>query len=226
MLDTFISSLKEFSPKTRNHYRTSVLQFLKWAVRNDFLSSKHRLDEAEGMRLEHADIGEICFYTPNEFSLLLKNADDSMLPMIAIGGLAGLRTEELLRLDWSDVWRKKGHIELTPLIAKGRFHRIVEICPSLAKWLKPFRVNTGKVWNGNEKRFQRQFLSLCENLKMPRKENGLRHAFCTYHFALHENENKTAAQAGNSPAMIHKHYKGLATEAEAKKWFSVMPTKI
>jgi len=33
----------------------------------------------------------------------------------------------------------------------------------------------------------------------------------------------TAAQAGNSPAMIHAHYKGLATKAEAEKWFNVNP---
>ena len=47
--------------------------------------------------------------------------------------------------------------------------------------------------------------------------------FCTYHFALHDNENLTAAQAGNSPAVIHSAYKGLATKAEAKKWFNVKP---
>ncbi len=47
--------------------------------------------------------------------------------------------------------------------------------------------------------------------------------FARYHFALNANENLTAAQAGNSPAMIHGHYKGLATKAEAEKWFNVLP---
>jgi len=31
------------------------------------------------------------------------------------------------------------------------------------------------------------------------------------------NENLTAQQAGNSPSMIHAHYKGLATKKEAEK---------
>jgi hypothetical protein len=61
------------------------------------------------------------------------------------------------------------------------------------------------------------------SLKIPDRRNGLRHAFCTFHYALYSNENLTAAQAGNSPAMIHGHYKGLATKAEAEKWFNVMP---
>jgi hypothetical protein len=58
-----------------------------------------------------------------------------------------------------------------------------------------------------------------------RNPNGLRHASCKYHFAAHANEKLTAQQAGNSPAMIHAHYKGLATEAEAAKWFAVKPAK-
>jgi len=57
------------------------------------------------------------------------------------------------------------------------------------------------------------------------KTSGLRHAFGTYHFAAHANGNLTARQAANSPAMIHSHYKGLATKAEAAKWFAVKPAK-
>jgi hypothetical protein len=45
------------------------------------------------------------------------------------------------------------------------------------------------------------------------------------HYAMHSNENLTSALAGNSPAMIHAHYKGLATRAEAEKWFAVAPAK-
>lgn len=71
--------------------------------------------------------------------------------------------------------------------------------------------------------FQKTFLKLCADAQTTRKTNGLRHAFCTYHFAAHANENQTAQQAGNSPAMIHAHYKGLATKAEGEAWFNVLP---
>jgi hypothetical protein len=54
----------------------------------------------------------------------------------------------------------------------------------------------------------------------------LRHAFCTYHFAFYSNENLTAAKDGNSPAIIHANYKGLAAKADAEKWFQVAPNKI
>ena len=55
------------------------------------------------MRPEHANHAETEFYTPKEFLALLSTAEESMQAMVAIGGLAGLRTAELLRLTWEDV---------------------------------------------------------------------------------------------------------------------------
>ena len=232
-LDAFIASLAGFSPKSRNHHRAAVRQFLAWAVRKDYLAPTHRLAEADGMRPEHANNGAMQCYTPGELRALLGAAEGPMQAMIALGGLAGLRTAELLRLDWADVWRVENHIEITAGKAKTRQRRLVEICPALAAWLEPFRAfTTGQLWTRHETKFQRHFGKLCDKAqveikgrKVPvaRKPNGLRHAFCTYHFALHGNENATAMQAGNSPAMIHQHYKGLATKAEAEQWFNVTP---
>ena len=236
-LDAFIASLGELksksrnrraatSAKSRNHYRATIKQFLQWAVRKDYLPVTHRLLEADAMRPERANTAEVTFYTPKELRALLETAEGAMRAIFAIGGLAGLRTAELLRLDWADVWRVPGHIEVTAGKSKTRQRRLVEIGSALASWLEPFRESkSGKLWDSHEISFQRGFRELCEQTKVARKANGLRHAFCTYHFALHANENLTAAQAGNSPAMIHAHYKGLATKAEAVKWFKVKPSK-
>jgi integrase len=241
-LDLFISTLAEqktksrngrkaSSAKSRNHYRAAIRQFLQWAVRKDYLSVSHRLGEADGLRPERANTAEVAFYSPDEFAALLKVENETMRPLIAIGGLAGLRTAELLRLDWSDVWRVPGHIEITAGKSKTRQRRLVEICPALAKWLEPCRSNkSGKIWTGHEITFQQKFVELCATAKVgaksvERKHNGLRHSFCSFHLAKNSNENLTAAQAGNSPAMIHGHYKGLTTQADAEKWFKVLPPK-
>jgi integrase len=222
-LDAFIGSFVDLSAKSRNHYRAAVRQFLQWAIRKDYLPATHRLNEADGMRPERANTGETQFYTPAEFVALLENADATLRPIVAIGGLAGLRTEEMLRLTWQDVWRVPGHIEITAGKSKTRQRRLVEICPALAAWLEPHRSSTGKLWTLHPNGFHVHMPALCKRVGIARKGNGLRHAFCTYHFAAHVNENQTAAQAGNSPAMIHAHYKGLATKEEAEKWFNVLP---
>ena len=205
-LDKFIGSLDDFSAKSRNHYRAAVRQFLQWAVRKDYLAPTHRLFEADTMRPERANNAEIQFYTPHEFAALLETADSTLRPIIAIGGLAGLRTAELLRLDWADVWRVPGHIEVTAGKAKTRQRRLVEICPALAAWLKPFRtLTTGKLWTGHEITFQQHFVELCKDAKVTRKTNGLRHAFCTYHFAATPTKirphNKRATRPRDSRAL-------------------------
>jgi integrase len=217
----------ELSAKSRNDRRAVVRQFLKWCVRKDYLAASHRLLEADGLVKEALEGAQIGYFRPNELGSLLKNADRQMRVVIAIQGLAGLRLEEVLRLDWEDVFRIRGHIEVSSSKSKTRQRRLVVVCASLQEWLTPYRAKKGKLatqWD-TVNQYVQDFSALRESLKIPARRNGLRHAFCTFHFALHSNENLTAAQAGNSPAMIHKHYKALATKADGKRWFNVRPAK-
>ena len=124
-----------------------------------------------------------------------------------------------------DVFRVEGHVEVSRTKSKTRARRLVTACPALSQWLAPYRTRSGLIWTHGLEKFHSDFNALRESLDIPARRNGLRHAFVTYHFALHANENLTAAEVGNSPAMIHAHYKGLATKAEAVKWFKVKPSK-
>ena len=229
-LNVFMQQHGTHSPKSRNHYRGAVKMFLRWCVKRDYLSPAHRLFEADSMATEAADMPELEYYRPEELQAMLERAGENpdfkeLLPVMALGGLAGLRLEETLRLEWADIWRVAGHVEIKALKAKTRSRRLVEICPALAAWLETYREFDGPIFAKSKDTFHATFASLRESLEIPARRNGFRHGFCTYHFALYSNENLTAAQAGNSPAMIHQHYKGLATRAEAEKWFNVQPNR-
>ncbi|MHC1768159.1 MAG: tyrosine-type recombinase/integrase [Verrucomicrobiia bacterium] len=224
-LDTYIAQFSELSAKTRNDRRAAVKMFLGWCKEKDYLPQNHRLFEATGFKAEDKDDMVIDFYRPNELRALLSAADADVLPVIALNALGGLRIEECLRLDWSEVWSTPGHVEVSARIAKGRKRRMVVMGESLAQWLEPYRQCTGRVCDLNPMQFNRRFVSLRESLKIPARRNGLRHGFVTYHLGVHSDENLTAQQAGNSPQMIHEHYKAPATKAEAEKWFSVAPGK-
>ncbi len=226
-LNTYLTAYAKLSAKSRNDRRGVVKLFLKWCVRNDYLTASHRLLEADGFAMEASDRAPVDYYRPAEFRTLLENAEVQMRPIIALQGLAGLRLEEALRLDWRDVFGIPGHVEISTSKSKTRQRRLVEICPALEEWLAPYRGLEGKVaarWetlNG----YIQAFMALRKSLGIPARRNGLRHGFVTFHFAAHANENMTSALAGNSPTMIHAHYKGLATKAEADKWFNVTPTQ-
>jgi integrase len=227
-LSKYVNGHGDVSPRTRNGRRNAIKMFFKWAVERDYLTANHRLLVADGMAKEVEDFGEVEIYSPKELRIMLdcasrKTEYRNLLPVIALGGLGGLRLQEIARLTWADVWRVAEHIEISATKSKTRQRRLVEIIPALAAWLEPFRDFNGNVWGDTLDNFHDLFGTMRDELEIPARRNGLRHGFCTYHFALHANENLTAQQAGNSPAMIHAHYKGLATKAEAEKWFNVLP---
>jgi integrase len=229
-MSAYMQTHGKVSARTRNGRRTAVKMFLKWAVKADYLAPTHRLLEADGLGKEKQDHGEIEFYTPRELRRMLEKASvtpehAALVPVIALQGLGGLRLQEAARLEWNDVFRIAGHVEISATKSKTRSRRLVSTCASLTAWLNPYRDCSGLVWPHSLETFHDSFNGLLEALKLTPKRNGLRHAYCTYHFAMHANESLTAAQAGNSPQMIHSHYKGLAPKKTAKAWFAVKPAK-
>ena len=58
------------------------------------------------------------------------------------------------------------------------------------------------------------------------KHNALRHSFISYRLADIQNVAQVSLEAGNSPQMIHQHYKELVRPKEAKEWFAVMPAMV
>ena len=226
-LDLYFSNKKraDLAPKSRNHIRATLTMFFRWAIKNDYLSSGHRLLEAVGMERETAMGADTDFFRPTELRALLVSADDIIRPLIALFGLAGLRQQEVMRLTWEDVFRVPGQIEITAAKSKTRSRRLVTMVPALSAWLRPFRNKKGPLWTQHRDTFHAQFAALRETHKIPARKNGLRHGFCTFHFALHSNENLTAAQAGHTPGMVHSNYKALSTRKQALAWFAVKPAK-
>jgi len=229
-LNTYVSGHGDVSARTRNGRRTVVKMFLRWCGERDFLPANHRLLSADGMAKERQDSGEVEFYTPKELRLMLDAASEQaefakLLPVIALGGLGGLRLQEAVRLTWEDVFRVKGHVEVSSAKSKTRQRRLVTMCAALSQWLVAYRNCSGPVWQHNLDRYHDEFNALLDNIGVKPKRNGLRHAFCTYHFGLHANEGLTAKEAGNSPTVVHGSYKGLSTRKEAARWFAIRPAK-
>jgi hypothetical protein len=100
---------------------------------------------------------------------------------------------------------------------------LVAICRALAAWLRPSRNATGRVWSKSPDALEEALAKLRDTVAVPARRNGLRHSFITFHMAMYANENLTAAEAGNSPQMIHDHYRALVPRREAVKWFAVRP---
>jgi integrase len=152
--------------------------------------------------IERPEIGdsEIKVLTVPEASKLMNRADEDARPALAIGLFAGLRMSEILALNWEEIGLCDRTITVQGRKAKTRQRRVVTISDKLHGWLAltPAEEQTGTIWKqGFWGWYNRR-----PDLDAPR--NALRHSFGSYHYALHKNENLTAAEMGNSPSMVFR----------------------
>ena len=76
-----------------------------------------------GMVRYKEDKAPVSIFTPENIASLLKKADATLRPFLAIGAFAGLRTAELQRLDWSEIDLDRGFITVAASKAKTRRRR-------------------------------------------------------------------------------------------------------
>lgn len=200
--------------RTKANHLGAITNLVRFAERRGYLG-KGTLDLSTIERGESH--GEIGIFTPAQLKALLANARPEIIPYIAIGAFAGLRSAELARLDWSEVG--KTEIEIKPKKAKTRSRRLVPILPVLEEWIRPHRKEAGKVCE-----LLKPWTSLrgaANRAGFEWSPNALRHSFGTYRLAITKNELQTALEMGNSPAMVFRHYRSLVTQEQAQEWFAV-----
>ena len=211
------------APRTVRNFRQNASTLFKFAEARGYITKgENPVSGTEQIKSKNGNPIEI--YSPKEIRRLLDAAPESFQPIIAIQAFAGLRSAEVMRLQWQDVKLDRQHIEITAGNAKTASRRIVPILPNLAAWLKTHAKKTGLLFQpGNLTAFNRAQNETSVAAKVKWKANALRHSFISYRVADVQNVAQVALEAGNSPAMIFGHYRELVTADDAKKWFSIQP---
>lgn len=214
------------SPRAFNNMRGTFGALFSYAQRRGYLphDRKHQasLVEARHDRFR----GQIAIYKPEEMRMLLENADNRLVPFLALGGLAGLRSMEICHLKWDMIDFDNGFILLPKCFTKTRRRRVVPICAALASWLRPLR-GEGPVYGFDDSSSLNRLVSRHwpfddeKNPLVKRRPNALRHSFGTYRFAQLRDEQKVSAEMGNSPQELREHYAELATLAQGDEWFAI-----
>jgi len=219
------------SARTRNNYRSGVLQLFRYARAKRYLP-RNEPTVVEDVAAANSNEGEIQIYTPNELKLLLSNAPEKLLPFFAIGAFAGLRSQEIMRLEWKDIRFEQGFIEVAAAKAKTASRRLMPLLPVLAEWLQPLRKAEGHVvgYTRNDvlsearQRFCKTGIKDGKKtIEFEWKPNALRHSFASYRLADIKDAARVALEMGNSPSMLFRNYRELVTEEQSKEWFSIFP---
>ena len=149
-----------------------------------------------------------------------------LTPYFALSAFAGLRPDEVARMDWSNINFTGKLIRLPASASKVRRARLVPMETALIAWLLPYKKTAGPI-TPSPATIRRTRKSILVDTSLPAKwpQDVLRHSFATHWMAVHAHEGRLAEILGNSPAIVQRHYKGLTTRKEGKMYFAIAPTK-
>ena len=217
------------SKLTRKHYLTVAGGLFNWAVDQEYLTEsplwKKSRSRSKSRRGQDETIPEIITVAEvQKVMLAAQEHDPSMVPALAIGFFAGVRTNELRQLDWKNVNLADKRITIPPEIAKKRSVRHIDIADNLAAWLATHRQDSGLI-APDGKKWRYRFDKVRNKAEIERwPHNAMRHCFATFYLLKSDDANKTALQLGHRDTdLLFRHYRALATKEDAVKFWSITP---
>ena len=142
------------------------------------------------------------------------------LPWLALGGLAGIRTDgEIFRITWECFKWDRRIIDLSTTMTKINERRHVPLCDRLIDLLMPVRSESGPVIDLKKPEDETARLQRVTGIRWRR--NALRHSFCSYRVAITGNIPLVSIESGNSVQMIKRCYWDVKHFDEGLRWFGL-----
>jgi integrase len=223
--------------KTKHNHQRYVRWFFRWCVdeaepspigRNPMAKIKH-------FEPEHSDP---ILLTPAQFAACLEyakgNNEIQLLAWLCLGGFHGIRSEEIVRMNWNHIDWKNDYIHvLNPKKVRGWHPRHVKIEPALRRHLEAVALSKGPILPGANSnvvqvRLSRRRKPMLEQIGIPAwPNNTLRHSYKSYYEAIHGHA-LTQDQMGHSNPNMTRYGYGtdtvdgfFVTKELAEKWFAL-----
>lgn len=227
-LDAWLEGL-EVAAVSRNGFRRVLSVFFEWGGRRGYCNREENPARAAEMAKE--TLNRVPIFTPAELRVILGAAPEELIPVIALGAFAGLRPEEIRRLDWRAVDLLRKRIDIDAGVSKTAANRYVPMNETLMAWIQPLAKAAGpiaplglyrRLWKFHKVLMAPDDTQGCPAVEW--KHNALRHSFASYALAKEEDAARVALWLGHvSPAMTFKHYRERVTPEAAEEWFAVKP---
>ena len=201
-LDRWLESRTHLKNRSRNTCRVILVCFGNFLKKRGYLPAEKKT-VFDGMCVLKNEISPVTLYTSEEMRALLDKANAALLPYLAIGAFAGLRSAEIMRLDWKHIRFDRGFIECEASMTKTRRRSLVPLSDNLRAWLEPLAQHDGRVAPYSD-----VSTVVCEfghKIGIKWKRNALRHSYISYRLAVVPDTARVALECGNSPEIIFQH---------------------
>ena len=227
-IEEWLNTLSTLSVRSIINYRLCLSSFFNYAVNQGYRVDNPvkripmpKIDWKPPVILKVTQAEDLVLHAAKT------DEEKGLLPVVALGLFAGLRSTEISRLDWSAIDLERKLLTVGPQTAKKRQLRVVDLMDNCVAWLQRCDHKTGRIAPSN---FFKSFAELTKEagfLKWKEEySNAMRHSFGSYYYALTSDAGKTAAMLGHksNDQMLFDHYRSLASRSEGEKYFSIMPT--
>lgn len=221
-VNSFLRAQTTLGPVAKNSLRRCLVTMFGFAKRQGYLHPDRKTPAELSESFKEPET-EIEIFTPEEMTRILQTAHARLLPLVAIGAFAGVRSAEIRRLDWEDIKWDRGHIEIAGRKAKTAARRLAPLSDNLKAWLAPWRHESGPIIRMKDSSGALGDLGVKAGIPGGWRQNALRHSFISYRVAETGDVARTALEAGNSPDIIFRHYREVVDGQSARDWFSIMP---
>jgi len=207
----------EWGPKTQKGNLIDLRTFLNFCIRREWL----KRDPTKGIEPIILAPKPPQIFTPDQARDIMFAAQKhqpTLVPYFALAMFCGIRPAEIFRLRWPNIYVDRGFVEVESTKAKTKRRRLVTISENCKAWLK---LKGDLPVIDFQDRFEdvRKRAGFVDNWP----QNAMRHSFCSYHLAMHQNAALTASEAGHSQDQLFRDYRELVTKADAEKFWGIYP---
>lgn len=213
---------RNIGARARNNIRGSIVTLFHFARKQGYLP-KGRPTEADDVAKAKDRGGKIGIFKPEEFAGVLNQAPERIALFLSLGAFTGMRSSEILRLEWRDLNFERRFITVAAEKAKTATRRLVPILPNLLVWLRPYRGSIGPLFM--RRRDADRAIAFAKGCNLEWPSNALRHSYATYRLAATADAARVALEMGNSPQKLISNYRELADIQEARAWFAISPRR-
>lgn len=247
IVETFTpEGAKKVNEVTFNTVRKRLVALWRWCRKEKYLPQTVRT-EAEQIEAAQVHDGKIGILGLIDFALVLDHIrvnHPDYLAVAVLAGFCGLRRAELHAQRWEDVNLQRGFLKVTKAKRNTPSKRLVPLPPAAVEWLmacdqsKTYRPKRDREASKAENRKRPaidllsppfgidRVRSYAREAGLETPDNAFRHSFISYRVAQTGNVAETALEAGNSPSIVHKHYRELVAKEDGDAWFNLTPAAV
>lgn len=194
-------------PATRRAYVVRLIGFYTWVHARGLTASNPTAD----IRRPKAPSGKPRPLTEQQYRRVVAMAEGRMLCWVLLGGDAGLRRQEIARVEREHVNGRRLHV-----VGKGARHRIVPMSMRLTAAIEAWPVSSGRLWPLSDNRVGVLIRSHLLRCGVDATAHQLRHTAGTaFYRASGGDLLRTAAFLGHASATTTQVYAAFADDLDA-----------